>query len=76
MGQILGDDHLQQTCAFTELQSYYLFGDRFRHPGEDNDKEKEEGVMAYARHSFLTEIISQRVERGQRLAWRLKYWTK
>ena len=38
---------------FTELQSHYLFEDRFGRPGKGNDKGKVEGLVGYARRNFL-----------------------
>ena len=35
--------------AFTELQSHYLFSDRFGRPGKGNDKGKVEGMVGYMR---------------------------
>ena len=34
-----------RTRAFTELQSHYLFADRFGRPGKGNDKGKVEGLV-------------------------------
>ena len=38
VARILGDGKRQRTRAFTELQSHYLFEDRFGRPGKGNDK--------------------------------------
>ena len=38
MARILGDGKRQRTRGFTELQSHYLFEDRFGRPGKGNDK--------------------------------------
>ena len=38
VAKILGDGRRQRTRAFTELQSHYLFEDRFGRPGKGNDK--------------------------------------
>ena len=48
---ILGDGRRKRTRAFTELQSHYLFEDRFGRPG--NDKGKVEGLVGYARRNFM-----------------------
>jgi transposase len=56
VARILGDDRRQRTRAFTELQSYYLFRDRFGRPGKGNDKGKVEGLVGYARRNFLVPI--------------------
>jgi hypothetical protein len=42
--------------VFTELQSHYLFEDRFGRPGKGNDKGKVEGLVGYARRNFLVPI--------------------
>ena len=44
VAKILGDGRRQRTRAFTELQSHYLFEDRFVRPGKGNDKGKVEGL--------------------------------
>ena len=54
----LGDGRRQRTRAFTELQSHYLFNDRFGRPGRGNDKGKVEGLVGYARRNFLVPIPS------------------
>ena len=50
---ILGDGRRKRTKAFTELQSHYLFEDRFGRPGKGNDKGKVEGLVGYARRNFM-----------------------
>jgi len=50
---ILGDGKRRRTRAFTELQSHYLFEDRFGRPGKGNDKGKVEGLVGYARRNFM-----------------------
>jgi len=42
--------------AFSELQSHYLFEDRFGRPGKGNGKGKLEGLVGYARRNFLVPI--------------------
>jgi len=39
VARILGDGRRQWTRVFSELQSHYLFDDRFGRPGKGNDKE-------------------------------------
>ena len=56
MAKILGDGRRQRTHAFTELQSHYLFEDRFGRPGKGNDKGKVEGLVGYMRRNFLVPI--------------------
>ena len=45
VARILGDGRRKRTRAFTELQSHYLFEDRFGRPGKGNDKGKVEGMV-------------------------------
>ena len=58
VAKILGDGRRQRTRSFTELQSHYLFEDRFGRPGKSNDKGKVEGLVGYARRNFLVPIPS------------------
>ena len=41
---------------FAELQSHYLFEDRFGRPGKGNDKGKVEGLVGYCRRNFMTPL--------------------
>jgi transposase len=54
--RILGDGTRQRTRSFAELQSHYLFRDRFGRPGKGNDKGKVEGLVGYARRNFLVPL--------------------
>jgi hypothetical protein len=45
-GPILGGEERQKTRAFSELQSHYLFADKFGRPAKGNDKGKVEGWWA------------------------------
>jgi len=56
VARILGDGTRQRTRIFSELQSHYLFADRFGRPGKGNDKGKVEGLVGYARRNFLVPI--------------------
>ena len=56
VARILGDGKRQRTRVFTELQSHYLFADRFGRPGKGNDTGKVEGLVGYARRNFLVPI--------------------
>ena len=56
VARILGDGTRQRTRAFAELQSHYLFQDRFGRPGKGNDKGKVEGLVGYARRNFLVPV--------------------
>ena len=58
VARILGDGRRKRTRAFTELQSRYLFEDRFGRPGKGNDKGKVEGMVGYVRRNFLVPIPS------------------
>ena len=58
VAKILGDGRRQRTRSFTELQSHYLFDDRFGRPGKGNDKGRVEGLVGYARRNFLVPIPS------------------
>jgi transposase len=53
VGRILGDGARMKTRAFTELQSHYLFAEKFGRPGKGNDKGKVEGLVGYARRNFM-----------------------
>jgi len=52
VARILGDGKRQRTRVFSELQSHYLFTDRFGRPG----KGKVEGLVGYARRNFLVPV--------------------
>jgi transposase len=56
VAQILGDGTRKKTQAFSELQSHYLFEERFGRPGKGNDKGKVEGLIGYARRNFLVPV--------------------
>src|SRR6188472_2672437 len=56
VARILGDGTRQRTRAFAELQSHYLFLDRFGRPGKGNDKGKVEGLVGFARRNYLVPI--------------------
>jgi len=58
VARILGDGRRQRTRVFSELQSHYLFTDRFGRPGKGNDKGKVEGLVGYARRNFLVPVPS------------------
>ena len=53
VAKILGDGNRVRTRAFSELQSHYLFEDKFGRPGKGNDKGNVEGVVGYGRRNFL-----------------------
>jgi transposase len=56
VARILGDGTRRRTRAFAELQSHFLFADRFGRPGKGNDKGKVEGLVGYARRNFLVPV--------------------
>jgi transposase len=53
VARILGDGKRQRTRVFAELQSHYLFQDRFGRPAKGNDKGKVEGLVGFARRNFM-----------------------
>jgi transposase len=56
VAKILGGEERQRTRSFSELQSYYLFADKFGRPAKGNDKGKVEGLVGYARRNFMVPI--------------------
>ena len=64
VARILGDGKRQRTRVFTELQSHYLFEDRFGRPGKGNDKGKVEGLVGFIRRNFLVPVPAGRELRG------------
>ena len=56
VARMLGDGTRQRTQVFSELQSHYLFDDRFGRPGKGNDKGKVEGLVGYARRNFFVPV--------------------
>jgi transposase len=56
VARILGDGTRRRTRVFSELQSHYLFADRFGRPGKGNDKGKVEGLVGYARRNFMVPL--------------------
>jgi len=56
VAKILGDGTRQKTRAFSELQSHYLFAEKFGRPAKGNDKGKVEGIVGYARRNFMVPI--------------------
>ncbi len=70
VAKILGSEERQKTRAFSELQSYYLFADKFGRPAKGNDKGKVEGLVGYARRNFMVPI--PRVSSWEELNTRLE----
>jgi len=56
VAKILGNGDRVRSRVFSELQSHYLFADRFGRPGKGNDKGKVEGLVGYARRNFMVPI--------------------
>jgi hypothetical protein len=56
VAKILGGEERTKTKSFSELQSYYLFADKFGRPAKGNDKGKVEGLVGYARRNFMVPI--------------------
>ena len=56
VARILGDGERQKTRAFSELQSHYLFAEKFGRPGKGNDKGKVENLVGNARRNFMVPI--------------------
>jgi len=57
VARILGGEERKKTRAFSELQSHYLFEEKFGRPGKGNDKGKVEGLVGYARRNFLVPVL-------------------
>jgi transposase len=45
--------------VFSELQSHYLFADRFGRLGKGNDKGKVEGLVGWLRRNLLVPVLPQ-----------------
>ena len=58
VARVWGTGRRKRTLAFTELQSCYLYDDRFGRPGKGNDKDEVEGMVGYVRRNFLVPIPS------------------
>ena len=56
VAKILGDGTRQRSSLFEQLQSHYLFEDRFGRPGKGNDKGAVEGMVGFARRTFMVPI--------------------
>jgi len=56
VARILGDGMRQRTRVFSELQSHYVFDDRFGRPGKGNDKGKVEGLIGWIRRNLLVPV--------------------
>ena len=56
VAQILGDGTRQRRALFAGWQSPCLFNDRFGRPAKGNDKGKVEGMVGFARRTFMVPI--------------------
>jgi len=56
VAQILGDGTRKRSRMFEALQSHYLFDDRFGRPARGNDKGKVEGMVGFARRTFMVPV--------------------
>lgn len=56
VARILGDGERQKTRAFSELQSHYLFAEKFGRPAKVNDKGKVENLVGCTRRNFMVPI--------------------
>jgi len=56
VARILGNGLRQRTRVFSELQSHYLFADRFGRPGKRNDKGKVEALIGWIRRNLLVPL--------------------
>jgi len=56
VAKILGDGKRLRTREFAELQSHYLFEDKFGRPAKGNDKGNVEGLVGYSRRHFMVPL--------------------
>jgi len=56
VARILGDGERKKTRALSELQSHYLFAEKFGRPAKGNDKGKVENLVGYERRNFMVPI--------------------
>jgi hypothetical protein len=56
VAKILGNGQRQRTQSFAELQSHYLFDDKFGRPVKGNDKGKVEVLAGYSRRHFIVPL--------------------
>ena len=56
VARILGGEERLRTRAFSELQSHYLFADKFGRPAKGSDKGKVEGLVGYTRRNFMVPV--------------------
>lgn len=56
VAKICGGDKRLRTKEFAELQSHYLFDDKFGRPAKGNDKGNVEGLVGYSRRHFMVPL--------------------
>jgi transposase len=75
--RILGDGERKKTRAFSELQSHYLFAEKFGRPAKGNDKGKVESGVKYVRRNFLCGLQGREpaglIDLNGQLRWWLPY---
>jgi hypothetical protein len=57
VAKILGGTERQPKRTLSELQSHYLFADKFGWPAKDNDKGKVEGLVGCARRNSMVPVL-------------------
>jgi transposase len=63
VARILGDGTRQRTRVFTELQSHYLFADRFGRPGKGNDNARRNFMVPVPRFASFEALNASLEER-------------
>jgi hypothetical protein len=56
VAKILGNGKRKRTKEFGEVQSHYLFEDKFGRPARGNDKGHVEGLVGYSRRHFMVPL--------------------
>ena len=56
VAKIRGNGKRVRTKEFEELQSHYLFEDKFERPAKGNDKGDVEGVVGYSHRHFMVSL--------------------
>jgi transposase len=56
VAKICGDGKRLRTKEFAELQSHYLFDDKFGRPAKGNDKGNVEGLVGFSRRHFMVPL--------------------
>jgi transposase len=65
VARILGDGTRQRTRVFSELQSHYVFAERFGRPGKGNDNGKVEGLIGWIRRNLLVPVPRAMRQKGR-----------